>query len=100
MPGGKLQTAMRTDRPITETWNYTYNTPDANHPDAPPQVRLVTLSRTGGTTSGLVEQTAYTYYGSSDPNGNFGDLKTAQLQDVSGHPLSTYYYRYYTAIDA
>ena len=46
-----------------------------------------------------IRQMDYTYYNSSESNGNPGDLKKAVLKDASGNVLDTQYYRYYKAGD-
>ena len=54
----------------------------------------------GGTLS-TVRQAVYTYYqgtySGGDAFGNQGDLKTAAVENAAGTPISTEYYRYYTA---
>jgi YD repeat-containing protein len=96
---GQLTSVTRTDGTLSETWDYQYNERDPQTPNAPDRVDLVTLSRDGDSRGGLVEQVAYSYYGAGDRNGGQGDLKTAVLEDAAGSPLSTWYYRYYTADD-
>jgi RHS repeat-associated protein len=44
-----------------------------------------------------VRQTVYTYYTSTSTYGLAGDLQLATVQDASGNPANTTYYRYYTA---
>ena len=68
------------------------------------QLANVTLERTvasGGTsTTSVVRQVAYTYYGSDSGDTAYGDtneLRTAAVEDGQGNILSEDYYRYYTA---
>jgi RHS repeat-associated protein len=78
--------------PATESWLYSYVSSGVNLG----LLANVTLRRLGtdGTWT-IVRQVAYTYYESGDANGNPGDLKTAVVEDASGTPLDTSYYRYY-----
>jgi hypothetical protein len=52
---------------------------------------------TGG--SHTVRQVDYTYYGSDDPFGTSGDLKTATVSDGT-NTLDRFYYRYYSQCTA
>ncbi len=78
---------------ITYTEKYTYAYTSG-------QLASVTLQRKeGGGSFVNVERVNYTYYGSSDGNGNLGDLKTAVAQRWDGsiwENHGTHYYRYYT----
>ena len=60
------------------------------------------VSRDGGAAE-VAQQVAYTYYDGSyagdQAYGNKGDLRTATVEDPSGAPISTDYYRYYTPAD-
>jgi RHS repeat-associated protein len=47
----------------------------------------------------VVQQEAYTYYGSSDPNGESGQIQTVTVEDGSNNPLQTYLYRYWVNPD-
>ncbi|HWE98104.1 MAG TPA: hypothetical protein VG269_29430 [Tepidisphaeraceae bacterium] len=93
---GQLDTVIRSDGTVTETWTYVYYTRDPKTPDAPDRLMTVALSRSGGSAPGLVRTVRYTYYPAADPNqhGNKGDLKTVEVDDAAGAVLSTYYYRY------
>ena len=75
---GSLESVTRSDGITTETWDYTYNPRSADNPSAPDELSLLTLTRSGGNNSGIVNQVAYTYYGDGDNNGMKGDLETAQ----------------------
>jgi YD repeat-containing protein len=80
----------------TESWLYTYlPSTDANAG----LLDSVTLRR--GASCGApwttVREVTYSYYGSSDANGNLGDLESSSVWDAGDNLLGTDYYRYYTA---
>ena len=81
---------------LVEQYDYGYNGDGS-------QLQSVALSRVSlsSRTLTLARSASYAYYGSGDPCGLPGDLKTVTLYafDQSGNPLGsaqTYYYRYYT----
>jgi RHS repeat-associated protein len=80
-----------------ESYLYTYQDPTQTYP----LLSGVLLRRqiNGGAWTN-VTQVLYTYYGSGEPYGNPGDLKTVQTQTWSGTAwvgTGTTYYRYYLA---
>jgi hypothetical protein len=87
--------------PAVESYVYSYE------PGTDPNAGLlmnVTLRR-GPTPSGPwtnVRQVAYDYYDGTPakPYGNLGDLRAATIEDGTGNPIDTDYYRYYTPADA
>ena len=84
---------------VTERLDYEHEADGVNAG----KVASVTLLRstTGGATWVAVQAVEYTYYGTGDPNGNPGDLRTAETIDLfGGSDRLTDYYRYYTPGDA
>lgn len=75
-----------------ESFLYTYNSDDL--------LATATLRRqVGGGAWSNVRQAVYTYYGSGDSNGSFGDLKLVEIQLPDGSGWTDFevtYYRYYT----
>jgi RHS repeat-associated protein len=65
------------------------------------QLQRVTLRRQlpGSSTWSVVRKVQYAYYDGTQPYGNTGDLKTAQILDANNNVLDTTLYRYYTQAD-
>jgi hypothetical protein len=84
------------DTPVEE-FKYSYYSGD--NPNAGMVSNVQIFGEASTTTP--IQQVAYTYYdGTYDTGpeqfGNLHDLMTATIEDGSGHPIDTTYYRYYT----
>jgi len=79
---------------ITESYYYTYEP----WGQTPGLIQNVTERRqvNGGAWT-LIRQVNYSYYDGVLAHGNSGDLQSATIEDASGNPLTTYYYRYYVS---
>jgi RHS repeat-associated protein len=100
--GGQLSEVTRsaTVGGVTTTESLLYAYLTGTDPNAG-LVSAVTLRRKVGAGSyATVRSVAYVYYNGTEAHGNLGDLKTATVEDASGTPIDTSYYRYYTSADA